>query len=94
MWQKARQLKGSQRGRTMWVQAGRPIVIPTIGIITGKPLEPEPVFQTNHIGPRTGRPTVISADYLELLPEFAKDVPLVSWEDFLNGADTESGEKR
>lgn len=86
MWQKARVISNSiGSGKSFWVVAVPP------NSQDGYP----PGFISNLISP-------VVDDYLrwvmagqtELLPEFAEDVPLVTWEDFLNGADTESGEKR
>ena len=90
MWQKARILRAPTApqitGRTIWVKSEPPHIAPAISR-SGKRLIPMPSFYVA-VEPVGGLIPIIAAKFLELLPEFAEDVPLIEWEAFLNGADT------
>jgi hypothetical protein len=87
MWQKARIIDSTIHreliGREFWIEARPPVEKPTRDIETGTRLKAEPLFNANI---RDGRGSVCVAPRgLELLPEFAEDVEMISWEDFLKG---------
>ena len=86
MWQKARILKNSNYpdvvGRTIWVKVGRPITTAAVNFATGEITESQPYAEIA-IKPLRGPWAGLPADHLELLPEFADDVPLIPWEQFL-----------
>lgn len=79
MWQKARIIldghdeQAGVVGKYIYVQCGPPV----------DDLGPE------HIGYRTNISThgykMVHVEFVELLPEFAEDVPLISWQEFLEG---------
>jgi len=90
-YQRARILQSKQPGmigRLVWVVSGEPIMRSLSSyadVFTDAPVEPGPVLQSNittaipgSIGPVWVRPENVA-----LLPEFADDVPPVSFEDWL-----------
>lgn len=74
-------------GRRVWVRVGPPCFRPgTIAMESRKPVLGEPCFDTNLEGLRGGC-VGIAPEAIELLPEFADEVAIVAWEDFLQGLD-------
>ena len=84
LWQKARSLR---TGRIAWVR-GIPIMkcsdsqLNMDGTIETIPREHYLGFDSNVIAPN-GRVAVVCADKCELLGEFAQDVPLITWADYI-----------
>ena len=60
--------------RALWLD-GRGICAPAL------------MFQTNVIMGKNSRGSLVHAEYIELLPEFAQDVPMISYEDFCRAND-------
>lgn len=88
MWQKARIVHTYTHpewiGRSMWIESAQPATLWTKDLETGIRIPPtRRLFLTNIAGPN-GLSWIASRG-LELLSEFAEDVPLVSWQDFLEG---------
>jgi len=86
MWQKARIIRNGYfpqlRGRTVWTIGGRREQF--CNDLAGIEYRDTDFVDTNL---RQGSQIVgLDGENLELLPEFAEDVPLVSWEDFLRQA--------
>jgi hypothetical protein len=88
-WQRARITNSDNVGREFWVEAGPPVNktckswrdSDSIDAYTGT----YPVFITNIVYDEVRR-AVINAKDAELLPDFAEDVPLIPWEEFLANA--------
>lgn len=84
MWQKARILnyeEAEANGRTIWTESQPRL---TASISKGGYCPPEPMMKVNIVS-RNHPYCAIPLHNLELLPEFAEDVPLISWEEFLKG---------
>jgi hypothetical protein len=88
MWQKALVIKSDTYcGKQLWVKSQPPhFASNPFNVITGVRKKPGPRMFVS-IKPRSNEniPVVISPERIELLPEFAEDVPLISWDDFLKG---------
>jgi hypothetical protein len=87
MWQKARYVNATEypetMGRELWIRVGPPRKIPGFRFDTGLPCV-ACSYETNHIAPNGGV-TLVNKNVIELLPEFAETVELISWSDFLKG---------
>ena len=92
MWQKARILKQDHHpevtGFTVWVKAHAPEMVATrcseSRLSLGVNLRAcTNIRRDNGVG-RIGN-VRIAPELIELLPEFAEDVPLISWDEFLRG---------
>lgn len=97
MWQKARiaTKEGEFAGREFWVEVAPPVLLGGFDCKTGEPCAVKPSFITNLQEPfPPWKLVTVKAESTELLPEFSDAVTFVPWNTFLNGADTESGEKR
>lgn len=92
-WQRARIVKVFDEeaevkatvGRYLWVEAAEPKPLGTHSV------SPQNIFVSAMDFPCyrsnltvRGQPVSVDAEGVELLPEFADDAPLISWEDFLN----------
>lgn len=84
MWQKARICRDGLRayhqehlaGREVWIDAKEIRPIGQWHVVKSN-LVASPISPANHMG--------LALEVLELLPEFAEDVPLISWQDFIEG---------
>jgi hypothetical protein len=90
MWQKARYVKSFEYpekiGLTVWVQVEAPFRGSGYSLRDHIRMD-GPAYRTNHINPYLpSLTTLVPADNVELLPEFAEDVPLISWDEFLQEA--------
>jgi len=87
-WQKARIVKSDYDnpplvGHELWVIAETPRERFTVDR-DGKPFVADLVYEVNIEYPgKPAQTSVVHPDYVELLPEFADDVPLVRWEDWI-----------
>jgi hypothetical protein len=86
-WQRFRCTGPASRypGLSGWVRVGPPVDdaangVPAYDAETGLRANPEPTYLTNMIEPGTGDPLWIPARKVELLPEFAADVPLIEFD--------------
>ena len=82
-WQKAKLTRPIFAGATLWIVSEPPILHPNhlISAITRMPVPVEPSYQTN-LFDENGSNIRSRARGLELLPEFADEVPIQSWEEF------------
>lgn len=84
MWQRAKLLRPAQHaGRIVWLLAAAPEIKKVVGVFSRKP-DVGPRYRMN-IVVNNPRGALIRPEWVELLPEFAEDVPLISWDDFLAG---------
>lgn len=87
MWQKARIIKvfAQERalGRYAWVFVKPPRRLTALIIGTDR-VHSQLGYDTNvdHVPPLNGS-MQLAANQVELLPEFAEDVPMITWEEFL-----------
>jgi hypothetical protein len=99
MWQKARILANNSFpeviGREIWTLCEPPHMTAAISAKDGT-YRPERLSMKIAIKPIDPHAPycVLPMAKLELLPEFAEDVPLISWDDFLKGDAIESGASR
>ena len=87
MWQKAKILRSPEPravNRVVWVHAHAPEMIASRGLFYGGYMAPKPMYGTNLVI-HGGRGSVVAADGVELLCEFAEHVPLIAWDEFLRG---------
>ena len=101
MWQKARILSApiypEVEGFTLWVKAEPPRIVNTINtrsqsVARGVPRLSTHILQDNTRGEIL--PMQIDPAKAELLPDFAEDVELIRWEDFLEQCRNQAAEPR
>ena len=70
-------------GSTLWTKVGPPTTIPEWNSnMFNETIAPLVSFETN-LFDETGEPLRVTTEFVELLPDFADDVPLIPWEQFL-----------
>jgi hypothetical protein len=88
MWQKAKIVKTDEEhpellGLTHWVKREPPRHVRCVTIDTKIPIPYEMTLETNLYTPTLTIRCVTEA--VELLPEFAENVPLISWDEWRKG---------
>ena len=81
-WQKGRV---PEFGVTVWLKAEPPVVEAALDFDTRTVLEPVARYTTNIRDDEEGCLMTWPADKLELLPEFAEDVPIQRWSEWWSG---------
>lgn len=88
-WQRARIIVGDDdiRGNYLWIKSTPPRLIRAqnvpVDFAAGSRTETTLSLETNVIDPLLRSSMVVAASDVELLPDFADDVPFVEWQDFL-----------
>ena len=88
MWQEARIVHAPKRryleGRTVWVK-GPPTVRPSWSLDDGHPVPPMLLYESNLTAPDTVH-VLLDASVLELLSNFADEIPHPTWSIFCEQA--------
>jgi hypothetical protein len=90
-WQRARILRNDLYpqvvSRNIWIKVEKPFVV-AASSPDGGLVPPSPSYEVPIIPVRSGARSILTAEYLELLPDFRfDDPPFQAWEEFLAAGD-------